>query len=364
MYEITGYDHYGRGITKINDKICFVDNTLIGDVVELKITNDKKNYSEAIVTKYIKKNDKHCESVCKYYAVCGGCNILHMPYEEQLSFKHNKITNIIAKYVSKDIKINDIVPSNIQFHYRNKVTLHKKNNIIGYYNKNSNDIIKIDECLLLNDLINKEIKKIDGYHLVIRTNGQDIINDNNQDLLCQIGDYKYNISLNSFYQINDNVTKKLYDKIKEYANLTKKEIVYDLYCGAGTIGIYLANEAKYVYGIEINEEAILNANKNKEINNIHNIEFISGSCSDNILAFKDKPDVIIVDPPRAGLDSNTIKEIINLNPQKIIYTSCDPMTLARDLKILSDKYSIIEITPFDMFPNTYHVECVVLLVKK
>ena len=363
-YTIIGYDHYGRGITKDNNKIIFVDNAIIGEKVEIKIYNDKKKYCEASVTKYLSKSNKRCENICKYYDKCGGCNILHMCYEEQLFFKQQKMENIIAKYLNNNIKINNIVKSDNQFHYRNKVTFHNKDNKIGFYNKKSNSIVEIKECQLLDYLINSEISNIDKNHLTIRTNGKKILKDVNKKIECQIGNYKYNVSLEAFFQINNNITKKMYDKIKEYANSNKKDIIYDLYCGVGTIGIYLADNCKKVYGIEINEQAILDAKENMLLNNLTNIEFFAGSVDRTINKIKEKPSIVVVDPPRAGLDNSTIQTILKLKPQKIVYTSCDPMTLVRDLKMLMETYIIKEITPFDMFPNTYHCESVTILERK
>ena len=363
-YIITGYDHYGRGITKDNNKIIFVENALIDEEVEIKITNEKKNYSEAIVTNYLKKSNNRSNNICKYYDKCGGCNIMHMNYDEQLKFKQSKIENIVNKYLHEEITINDIVKSDNQFYYRNKVTFHEKNNKIGFYDKKSNNIIEIDSCMLLDNTLNNEINSTDKNHLIIRTNGNKILKDSNDKLLCQIGNTKYNLSLESFFQINNNVTKKMYDKIKEYANPTLNDIVYDLYCGVGTIGIYLADTCNKVYGIEINEKAILDAKETMKLNNLNNLVFYAGSVDKTISKIKDKPSIIVVDPPRAGLDNKTIQTILNLEPKKVVYTSCDPMTLVRDLKILSEKYIIKEITPFDMFPNTYHVENVCLLERK
>ncbi|MBR3523313.1 MAG: hypothetical protein IKN87_01330 [Bacilli bacterium] len=124
------------------------------------------------------------------------------------------------------------------------------------------------------------------------------------------------------------------------------------------------NEAKKVYGIEINKQAILDAKENMLLNNINNMEFLSGSVDKTINKIKELPNIVIVDPPRAGLDNITIQTILKLKPQKIVYTSCDSMTLVRDLKILSEKYNVKEITPFDMFPNTYHVENVCILERR
>ena len=137
----------------------------------------------------------------------------------------------------------------------------------------------------------------------------------------------------------------------------------DLYCGTGTIGIYVSDKCKKILGIEINKSAIIDANKNKEINNIANINFRCGSVG-KLISIKDKYDAIIVDPPRSGLDKKTRRILLNILPSKIIYVSCDPMTLSRDIQELSSNYELEDITLFDMFPNTYHVESVLLLSLK
>ena len=363
---IIDYDHHGRGMAKINDKIVFIPNTMIGEKVKIKITKNKKNYMEGKVIEYIEENKNRVKNLCPYYEKCGGCDILHLPYNEQLLYKENKIKNIVSRYLKDDIKINHIVKSDKQFNYRNKVTLHSKNNKIGYYEKNSNNIIPINNCLLLDPTLNNYIKTIDktNEELILRTNGIDILDDNNSSIIKNIGKYKYLVSLKSFFQVNDNVTYKLYEKIKEYCNSTKEDNILDLYCGTGTIGIYLSEYCNKVLGIEINKQAIIDANKNKELNNISNIEFIAEDVSKIINKIKFKPSIIVVDPPRAGLDEKTIKEVIKINPNKLIYVSCDPMTLVRDLNILKYYFNIKEITPFDMFPNTYHVESVALMNRK
>ena len=197
----------------------------------------------------------------------------------------------------------------------------------------------------------------------MRTNGKEILNDINDSIICTIGDYKYYVSLKSFFQVNTNVTKKLYDKVKELANLDNENLL-DLYCGTGTIGIYLASDANKVLGIEISKDSISDAMKNKKLNNVKNIEFICGDVAKAISKVNFNPDVIVVDPPRAGLDFKTREFLNNSNAKRIVYVSCDPMTFTRDLNELKDKYNIKEITPFDMFPNTYHVENIAVLYLK
>ncbi len=184
----------------------------------------------------------------------------------------------------------------------------------------------------------------------------------------KLGEYKFNISANSFYQINPVQTEKLYNLAIEGANFSKDDTVFDLYCGIGTIGIFAAKYAKKIYGIEIVEEAIKDAKENAKLNQIDNIEFTAGDVEkllDKLIYDKKiKPDVVFVDPPRKGLDTNTIENLLKIKPKKIVYISCNPATLIRDLSKLEEKYDINEITPVDLFPYTSHVECVTILKLK
>ena len=393
MIKVEALDHNFRGIAKLNNKVVFINNALPNEIVELKITNDKKNYMEADVLRYIKESEDRIVSKCPYYNECGGCNLLHITYEKGLEFKQNKVLNILNKYLNCDIKVNNIVRSDNEFNYRNKATFHV-NNKIGYFKDKSNDIIEVNNCLLVDDRINDAIKYLSKLDLkniseitcrigtdklmIIITSKKDIditpikdisnsiyINDKlvygDKNIYNTIGNYKFIISPSSFFQINNNICKKLYDKIKE-ETINSKNIL-DLYCGTGTIGIYVS-ENKNVLGIEINEEAIKDANINKDINNIKNIKFICGDSGKESKRINFNPDTVIVDPPRSGLNSLTINNILNMNPNKIVYVSCDIMTLVRDLNILKDKYAIKELTPFDMFPQTKHCETITILERK
>lgn len=199
-----------------------------------------------------------------------------------------------------------------------------------------------------------------------------------------IGDKAFNISAKSFYQVNPIQTKKLYDKVAEYANLTGSENVWDLYCGIGTIGIYLSDKSKSVFGVEVVPQAIEDAIDNAKLNDIDNADFVVGKVEDiiNDIIWGDsvgvykcgtspskseeitvtKPDVVVVDPPRKGCDVNCINAILKLKSERVVYVSCNPSTLARDLKILCEsEYKLSALTPVDMFPQTGHVETVAFL---
>ena len=183
-----------------------------------------------------------------------------------------------------------------------------------------------------------------------------------------LGDYTFKISPMSFYQVNPVQAEALYNIAIEKANITKNDVVYDLYCGIGTIGIFASKFAKKVYGIELVKQAIDDANANANLNNIDNIEFICGDVEEAfdrlIKKEKVKPSVVIVDPPRRGLDNNTIENIMQLNVERVIYISCNPATMVRDLHLMEEKYEVKEIQPVDMFPFTSHVECCSMLSLK
>lgn len=402
MYKIDRLDHYGRGLTNIDGKTVFVDNALIGEEVEITIITEKKNYSEAKVKKYINTSPLRVTPKCPYYDFCGGCDIMHLPYEEQLKFKNNKIKEIVNKFTNLNIPINNTLPT-LEYNYRNKVTL-QVDKIIGYYSKKSNNIIKIDNCIIadlkINNLIDR-LNKIDLSNInqvVIRVSDKEsmlvfyaekkinskflikkfnditslIVSYNNQYevingkpyIVETIDEYSYIISPQSFFQVNKEGMIKLYNQIIDYCSFKGNEKVLDLYCGTGTIGIYISKYCKEVLGIEINKQAIKDANENKKINNVTNISFACGDVDKVLKNTNFKPDIIIVDPPRAGLETTVIDQLLSLKSNKIVYVSCDPITLARDLKLLNDKYAILEITPVDMFSQTHHVESVCILEQK
>lgn len=391
---VENIDHFARGIAKINGKVVFISNALIGEELLIKITKENKNIMEGEVISYINKSKNRINPICPYYDKCGGCDLMHM--NNKLLFKENKVKEILKKFADFD-NVKPIVSVN-EINYRNKVTL-QVNKKIGYFKKKTNEIISIDSCLLADNRINRVINDLQFIdtksvkRIVIRTSKDEMMlvfysdNDISIDInkfnyvstiinisftkrilkgkgyiIDEVNNFKYKISPTSFYQVNKECMIKLYDKVLEYCGEDIDNLL-DLYCGTGTIGIYLSKHCKNVLGIEINEEAVKDAFYNKEINNITNINFIDGDVG-KILNNNFIFDVVVLDPPRAGLDNNTIKYLISVKPKKIVYVSCDPVTLARDINILKKYYDILEITPFDMFPNTYHVECVCSLKLK
>lgn len=388
--KIDSMDHMGNGIGKIDNKIIFIPKGITGDICDIDIYKSSKKYDKGKINKIIKKADLRIDSICPYYNVCGGCNISNLSYQEQLNFKENKVKNIFKRYLNMDINP-QVIGSNKEYKYRNKITYHNDSGL-GLISE-FDGIVNIDKCLLVSDKVNelyslikenntKEVKLImikecDNGLILSITGEMDVSNlydkciaiyMNNKCIyhkengyIC-INNIKYMISNQSFFQVNTSSITNLYDEIVKYANFKKTDKVIDLYCGVGSISLYIAKYVKSVLGIEIVEDAINDAKKNASINGINNVEFI---CSDVAKVISDNLDgnILIVDPPRIGIDEYTIDIINNSKINKLIYVSCNSMTLVRDLKLLTN-YELGNISVVDMFPQTHHIESIVLLKLK
>ena len=394
--KIEKLDHFGRGITHINDKICFVKDALPEEIVDIEIINENKKFSEAITKKVKEKSPNRIKSKCKYSNKCGGCTFSHLLFEEENKYKEEKVKEIINRFANLDKKLVKKIVSNEEYNYRNKIILHGIGKNLGFYEERTHSIIPINNCHLISHKMNKVIKVLNKINerieeVLIRCNNDDsmimvelegkvtdleelkdicdvliyngLILSEEDELINEIGNKKYYLSYSSFFQVNRFLTKNLYDEVLKEVKKKKPKKVLDLYTGTGTIGIYVSNYAKKIIGIDSNGSNIKNANKNKELNNVKNIEFICDRVENRINEFKNI-DLIIVDPPRAGLDPKTKNYLKELKSDTIIYVSCDPVTLARDLKELNDIYNIKSIKPFNMFPRTYHCESIVVLERK
>lgn len=388
---IYNYDHEGKGISRIDNKIIFIPDSIEGELLDISITEDKNNYSIGKINNIIEPSPKRIKPKCPYYEKCGGCSYQHLPLSDEENIKTYLVKDIINKYTGIDI--NPIFISSKEYNYRNKIELKIENSNWGYYNSNSHNLIPIDNCLLAKDSINNIIKSKDLFNIkegtiTIRSNYNDEIlikiesNDkvdinideltnknkiigiilNNkliygEDTFIQrIGGYLFKVNINSFFQINLDILKEVFKLISK-DNLGN---VADLYCGVGTLGI--ASKNSKLYGIEIIPEAIKNALDNSKLNKQNNLYLLGDSSK--IKEIKDHIDSIIIDPPRSGLNKPTLSNILDIKPNNIIYMSCNPITLARDLNELKEQYQIKEFYILNMFPRTKHIECLCFLERK
>ena len=397
--KIEKLDHFGRGICYIDGKICFVENTLPGEDVKIKINLEKKKYILGRVKDFYSVSSDRVDDVCPYKDKCGGCDLSHLSYKKENEYKCLKVKEILRKYADVDEVLVEDVSFGEEYNYRNKITLHGDHNIIGYYKKNSNDIVPINKCLLVDEKINHIINVInmmssdneykdiiirvsnDSEEVLIsitgKVKGYEVLEDlcdsliiNNEvikgerTIMSFIGEKRFIISDKGFFQVNKTLTERLYNEVLNIVKEVKPKKVLDLYCGCGTIGIYISDYVDEVVGVEVFKESIDNAKKNKKLNNCNNIRFICDKVENVIDNIKDNTDLVIVDPPRGGLDTTSVNVLLSMNVNNLVYVSCDPVTLARDIKLLKEKYNVVSIKPFNMFSRTYHVECVCLLKAK
>lgn len=440
---IENYGHEGEGVAKVQGFTVFIAGALKGEVVKVKIIKVNKNYGVGKLLEVIEASEKRVEPVCGAYKRCGGCNLQHYSYEEQLNFKTERVKNVISRIGKlEDVIIHNSLGMETPYNYRNKVQLPVgatgEEILVGFYAPRSHDIINMNKCYIQDEVGDQVIAltkqwmkkfKISPYdekshsgivrHIMVRKGFKtgeimvvlvtrsedfphkqefiDLIKENitrvvsiiqninkektnvilglksltlwGQDHISDyIGEFKFNISPLSFFQVNPVQTEVLYGKALEYAGLTGEEMVFDAYCGTGTISLFLSKKAKKVYGVEIIPEAIENAKENARANGVTNAEFIVGKSEEEIprlIAQGIKADVVVVDPPRKGCEESLLKALAEIKPRRIVYVSCDPATLARDLGLLDGLgYKTLEIQPVDMFPQTSHVECVALIEKK
>ncbi|QOS39095.1 23S rRNA (uracil(1939)-C(5))-methyltransferase RlmD [Treponema rectale] len=433
-------DDFGKGIVRIDDTTCFIDNLLPGE--EADIETDFK-YGKLAKAKAINRYNDSPDRVhpeCKYYPNCGGCQLMHLSYEKQLEYKTKKVKELLHKFAKLDVEVYPCIGLENPTRFRNKVQKpvrfdNKKKKIkAGFYQSGTHNLIGVEDCLMETPLSNKIsnllVSLFEKYHftpyhedaqfglirhILIKTNtNQDqalvtlivtrsdikgikdfakelmkkipqvvgvVLNINTRKTNVILGekdvpvfghtkiqdmifDKKFLISTQSFYQVNSHQIETLYGKAIEFAQLKKTDSLLDAYCGTGTIGLCCADKVKDVLGVEIVADAVHDAILNAKINNLTNAHFIKGDATKFILQSDKHFDVIIMDPPRKGSTPEFINAVKRIAPERVVYVSCDPVTLARDLALFKDAYQIEKVQPVDMFPNSMHVETVCCLIKR
>ena len=432
----------GEGVGRYENFTVFIPQALPNERVLTVIEEVKKTYARGRIQKILQESPARVTPLCEIYDECGGCQLQHLSYEEQLHAKRAQVVDALT-HIGKlpQILVNETLRADAPWNYRNKmqfpIGLHKGRLVIGCFAQGSHRIINTENCHIQrsanNELANtvrevaeklhipvynedthkgilrhivgrvgrgnelmavivtatKQLPRAKDFvrllrerlpHLVsvhqnIQTYRNNVIMGRDTELLWgrptildTLGRLNFHISPRSFFQVNTRQAERLYEQALTYADLHGTETVIDAYCGTGTITLFLAQKARKVYGIEIVQPAILDARKNARDNHVKNVEFIVGDATAVMPAlYKQgiRPDVVVVDPPRAGCTETVLRTFANMKPQRIVYVSCNPATLARDLAILKDLgYITQEVQPVDLFPQTSHVENVALLMRK
>lgn len=443
----------GKAIGRVDSKVVFVPFAVPGDVVDIQVTKNRKNFMEGHVVKWHSYSPDRIEPFCNHFGLCGGCKWQNLPYSEQLKFKQMQVADQLKRIGKLQLPpISPIIGSKRTTHYRNKLEftfsdsgwltrqeIEQAGEIVrqpalGYHIPGRFDkVFDVTTCHLQPEPSNSIRLAVKEYaikhgipflnlftkqgllrNLIVRTSStgevmvilsvtryntevsgllehisktfpqvtslmyvensklNETINDlevklfaGNGYIIEQMEGLKFRVGPKSFYQTNSEQALELYRVARDFASLTGNELVYDLYTGTGTIANFVARRAKLVIGIEYVPEAIDDARINSKINGISNTQFFAGDIkdllSDDFLLGYGRPDVVILDPPRAGIHPDVAKVLLTAHPQRIVYVSCNPATQARDIALLAENYRVTRIQPVDMFPHTHHVENVIQL---
>ncbi|MFL5808651.1 MAG: 23S rRNA (uracil(1939)-C(5))-methyltransferase RlmD [Flavisolibacter sp.] len=455
---VENYAAEGKSLARRDGKVVFIENVVPGDVVDVRLSKNKKDWAEGYPVQFHSYSKERVEPFCQHFGVCGGCQWQMLPYEKQLLYKQQQVFDNLTR-IGK-IALPEMLPiagADEDRFYRNKLeyTFSSKEflphghfdknerdknerNVLGFHAKGFFDkIVNIEKCWLQPEPTNQLRNAIrafatnQGYsfydyrehkgllrNLQVRicTTGEVMVNlifgednekkrvaildfilkqfpaitsllytinlkknDSLQDLdpvaysgkgyvIEKLEEFQFKIGPKSFFQTNTRQAEKLYRLTRDFAELDGSQVLYDLYCGTGSIGIFCSKAARSIIGVEVVEAAIIDAKENAMLNGIKHGHFLSGDvidvCSDAFFESHGKPDVIITDPPRAGMHEKLLKKILEIEAPLIVYVSCNPATQARDLSLLDEKYAVTKVQPVDMFPHTHHIENIVQLKRK
>ena len=408
--EITGLGSAGEGVGRFRDIAVFVPGALPGEKVTATAAIIKKSFIIGELKEILNPSPDRVVPACPVYEACGGCQLQHLSYEAELKEKREQVKAALERIGHlHDVKVMPVISSEHPLYYRNKMQFPvagKSGRLqIGCFALNTHRVINVTDCCIQKQKNNeiaavvrtwmKQYKimpydedkgsgtvmlkaAIPGVKSVVQNVNKRTTNvilgektrliAGNLTIKDKIGALKFNISAQSFFQVNSEQAEKLYNTALEFAGLTGKETVVDLYCGTGTITLFMAQKAKQVLGIEIVPSAIRDAKKNAQANHIENADFLLGDAAvemPKLAAGGLHPDVVVLDPPRAGCEERVLAAIAKVKPERVVYVSCNPATLARDLAYMREHgFAIRKVQPCDMFSRTHHVETVVLLTKQ
>ena len=432
---IEGYSAEGLGVARIEGQVVFVHGGVRGEDCVIRILKVLKNVAFARVEEVLSPAPGRMAPDCPHYPACGGCQLRHLTYAEELWMKRQKVEDALHRLGGADIAVEEILGSGTEEGYRNKSQFPiGPDGVPGFYRARSHQVIPALDCRIQPPQANAAAGAIAAWarergvpaydegtgqgllrHIYVRVNRMGealvclvvngkklpdeagltvalraacpglvglVLNTNTRDTNVILGDsYRtiwgrdtledtlcgltFKLSVPSFYQVNRPQAERLYEKALEYAGLTGGELALDLYCGTGTITLCLARKARHVIGAEIVPEAIDDARENAVRNGIGNAEFFCGDASAVAAKLAGeglKPHVVVVDPPRKGLAEDVVGTIAAMGPERVVYVSCDPATLGRDVKRFAALgYQAARAAAVDMFPRTAHVETIVLL---
>lgn len=371
--------HQGEALARLNGEVIFVGYALPGEEALVEIRRHRKGYAYGRLLEVINPSPHRVEPRCHYYRQCGGCQWQHVDYSYQLELKRRVVQEQMRRIGKlSDVPVLPTLPAPEPWHYRNHARFTVgQGGQLGFVQRYSHRFLPIDFCHLMHPQINSILSELQGKcaettQLNIRVGtrtGQFLIQpalhsaeiavpSGQASFEEEMGGHRFRISAPSFFQVNTAQAERLAGVVRERLRLSGDETLLDAYAGVGTFALLLASSVKKVVAIEESPPALKDARVNAA--GVTNVEFLQGKVEDLLPQLEIKPQAVILDPPRAGCHSKVISVLKDIAPARIVYVSCDPATLARDLALLCDDgvYRVEQAQPVDMFPQTYHIECV------
>ncbi len=381
---LVSWGRLGEAMAYHNGQEVFVLGGIPGERVAAEVIRVRRKYVAAQVVQVLEPSPDRVKPPCNYYGQCTGCQWQHLDYPAQLAVKQGKVVDALRRVGGfENVPVRPILPSPRQYEYRNHARFTvSREGALGFVNRETRRFVRVDRCMLMHDGINQLLDQLqDGCgettQLAIRAgretgdflvqpalkNPAITLATGQKRYLESVSGRQFRVASPSFFQVNIEQTGELLRVVREALNLKGDETLLDAYTGVGTFAILLAPWVKRVYAIEESTAAVADARENAA--GLDNVEFLTGKAETVLAALPEPPDVVILDPPRAGCQPAALRNLIEMGPPRVVYVSCDPETLARDLKILGNgPYAIERIQPLDMFPQTHHVECVALLTRE
>ena len=334
----------GKGVGRDNGKAVFIPFTIDGEIVSAEIVREKKQFAKAELVDLKESSPHRVKPECPYFGRCGGCAYQHISYEHQLAIKWRQVRDVLQRIGKlKDVPMRPIIPSPEQYGYRNRITVHAEDGVIGFFRRDSHRLIDIERCPISRDEVNRALAELRTQH----------VRDGHYTL-------RAGFVPRIFSQTNEAVANALRDLIRQLIPLDQ-ELLIDAYCGAGFFAKGLLDKFQRIIGIDWDKFAIAAAQENATGKETYVPGDIEVELDRALQKREPAKTVVIVDPPAVGLSANIRKMLIDLAPVTLIYVSCNPATLARDLSELQQKFTTDSVTPLDMFPQTAEIEVAVHL---
>jgi 23S rRNA (uracil1939-C5)-methyltransferase len=375
---LTDMAYEGHAIGRLDDLVVFAEYGIPGEEVVVEIYRKTATFANARVVEVLQPSPDRIEAPCQYYGLCGGCHWQHITYERQLQLKRHVVQEQLRRIGKFETQpVNETVGAANPWGYRNHLRLSAGSlGDIGFMRRGSHRFLKIDQCLIADPKINQAITLLQGkgaglHQVELR------VGVNTGDLLLQpdmtdreplappaqkvyreaLLGREFQISAPSFFQSNTLQAERLSQMVREKLDPQPDELLLDAYAGVGTFAALFAADVRQVIGIEESPSAVADAALN--LADLPNVRYIEGKVEAVLPEMEEQPDAVILDPSRVGCHPDVIAAIVRLAPRKLVYVSCDPSTLARDLRLLVDGgFELLDVTPLDMFPQTYHIESI------